>query len=249
MNTPMKPLKEFLRERIEECNSSRLEAYRGTEYSTNNFPVFEEIIRQYCELYLQAVREEAQVKLAAELKDGDESLCAKLRNALSPHYGLPSVISKLRKHPEILSIAEDMSEQAVKSNLRIDILLNSIDSQLEEKSKEIEELKYAWNIDIDVFNSYKGKVKSLSSELQEAKAEVERTAIGFFEWMETNGWLTIDNTNKLYAQMSDEPPFDYAENGKLIRKENYEMFKEPHKTLQDLYATYKSQLHTKHETK
>ena len=192
---------------------------------------FNKYVTEVMDLYHTRKCEEARVKLETELKEGDESLCAKLRNALSPHYGLPSVISKLRKHPEILNIAEDMSEQAIKNNLRIDTLLNAIDSQLEGKDKRVEDL-------CKELNQYSENYSKAVLYLLEAKAEVERTPIGFFEWMETNGWLTIDNTNKLYAQMSDEPPFDYAEDGKLIRKENYEMFKEPHKTLQELYATY-----------
>ena len=57
-----------------------------------------------------------------------ETVAAKLRNALSPHYGLPSVISKLREHPEILKIVEDMAEQAIKNNLMIDDLLKQIDA-------------------------------------------------------------------------------------------------------------------------
>lgn len=80
--------------------------------------------------YHQSAIEEAGRELIRELKETDETLGAKLRNALSPHYGLPSTISKLREHPELLKIVEDMSDQAIKNNLRIDTILNAIDEQL-----------------------------------------------------------------------------------------------------------------------
>ena len=86
-------------------------------------------------------------KLNTELKDGDETLSAKLRNALSPHYGLPSVILKLREHLEILKIVEDMAEQALKNNFRIDALLNAIDSSPppKEGGREVEFAEWLHN--------------------------------------------------------------------------------------------------------
>ena len=71
-----------------------------------------------------------------------ETVSAKLRNALSPHYGLPSVISKLREHPEILKIVEDMANQAIKNNMIIDSLLKQIDDLYDQTEKETGETFY-----------------------------------------------------------------------------------------------------------
>lgn len=68
-------------------------------------------------------------RLNRELQDNKETLGAKLRNALSPHYGLPSAVLKLRDHPEILKIVEDMAEQAIKNNYTIDSILAIIDNK------------------------------------------------------------------------------------------------------------------------
>ena len=65
-----------------------------------------------------------------------ETVSAKLRNALSPHYGLPSVILKLREHPEILKISEDMANQAIKNNMVIDSLLKQIDDLCDQTEME-----------------------------------------------------------------------------------------------------------------
>lgn len=145
--------------------------------SKNNEEMFEKFISESIELYHTRKCEEAGKELESELKDGDESLCAKLRNALSPHYGLPSAISKLRNNSEILKIVEDMSQQALKNNLRIDTLLRAIESQLQAKDKEITNLESIIDSNPeDVKFRFKGMqndIENLESQLQEAKAEAK----------------------------------------------------------------------------
>lgn len=112
--------------------------------------------------------------LQDELKDGDETLAAKLRNALSPHYGLPSVILKLRKHPEVLKIAEDMAEQALKSNLRIDAILAAIDSQSNQKpSGEFMKIDLERMYLIGLLNREGMDMDTLSKEAAKARAKID----------------------------------------------------------------------------
>lgn len=70
--------------------------------------------------------------------------------------------------------------------------------------------------------------------------KTKQTTIDFFEWMEKEGWLITDSKNRLYQQISEELPFEFGENNKMIRKKDYEMFKEPSRSLYELYDQWQS---------
>lgn len=73
----------------------------------------------------------------------EETLCAKLRNALSPHYGLPSIILRLKDKQELFYIAEQQAEQALKNNLLIDELLVAIEDKFSASSGEKGDKKFS----------------------------------------------------------------------------------------------------------
>lgn len=104
----------------------------------------------------------------------NETLAAKLRNALSPHYGLPSVILKLREHPEVLKIVEDMAEHALKNNLRIDAILTAIDSQSDQKaSGEFSKLDMERMYLIGLLNRENMDMNTLSKETGKARTKID----------------------------------------------------------------------------
>lgn len=60
-----------------------------------------------------------------------ETNIAKLRNQLSPHYGLPEMILMLDEHPEIKPLLIEQAKQAKQNKDRIDELLTLIEEELD----------------------------------------------------------------------------------------------------------------------
>ena len=59
----------------------------------------------------------------------NETAVAKLRNQLSPHYGLPEMILALDKHPKMKELIIEQAKQAQANKARIDELLVEIESE------------------------------------------------------------------------------------------------------------------------
>lgn len=59
----------------------------------------------------------------------NETLVAKLRNQLSPIYGLANMILMMEEKPEIKQLIIKQSEQVVKNKTKIDQLLTAIEAQ------------------------------------------------------------------------------------------------------------------------
>ena len=57
-----------------------------------------------------------------------ETAEAKLRNQLSPLYGLASAVLRIDDHPEMKRIVFDMANQAIKNKEAIDLLLVEIEA-------------------------------------------------------------------------------------------------------------------------
>ena len=58
----------------------------------------------------------------------NETAVAKLRNQLSPHYGLPEMIFAIDKHPKMKELLIAQANQANENKKRIDELLVEIES-------------------------------------------------------------------------------------------------------------------------
>ncbi len=62
------------------------------------------------------------------MKKSDETPVDKLRNQLSPHYGLPEMILAIDKHPDMKGLVIAQAKQAQTNKTRIDELLKEIES-------------------------------------------------------------------------------------------------------------------------
>jgi hypothetical protein len=97
------------------------------------------------------------------MRFNEETLEAKLRNQLTPIYGLADVILMIEEKPELLKIAIEMAKQSIENKNNINLILSGIeaktmdkpdllriafykgcDSRLENKDKSNEELFDNW---------------------------------------------------------------------------------------------------------
>ena len=74
----------------------------------------------------EKINEFKKINSVEELEE--ETSVAKLRNALSPHYGLPDMVLMMDKRPEIRPLLFKQAEQAKKNGERIRELLTLIEN-------------------------------------------------------------------------------------------------------------------------
>lgn len=90
-----------------------------------------------------------------------ETLEAKLRNQLSPIYGLVDMILLMEKNPEIKELIIEQAKQSLDNKDKIDFLLTSIEAKTLNKPDVIRNAFEAGrNFTYDDFDDYITKIKN-----------------------------------------------------------------------------------------